>query len=49
MKCTVCGCEELKEIKIIDNDLKRLEKTVNVCDRVDTLDSLKYLKLIIYI
>jgi hypothetical protein len=34
------------EIKIIDNDLKRLEKTVNVCDRVDTLDSLKYLKLI---
>ena len=34
------------EIKIIDNDLKRLDKTVNVCDRVDTLDSLKYLKLI---
>ena len=34
------------EIKIIDNDLKRLEKTVNVCDRVDTLDSLQYLKLI---
>ena len=34
------------EIKIIDNDLKRLEKTVNVCDRVDTLESLKYLKLI---
>ena len=34
------------EIKIIDNDLKRLEKTVSVCDRVDTLDSLKYLKLI---
>ena len=36
------------EIKIIDNDLKRLEKTVSVCDRVDTLESLKYLKLILY-
>lgn len=34
------------EMKIIDNDLKRLEKKVNVCDRVDTLDSLKYLRLI---
>ena len=34
------------EMKIIDNDIKRLEKTVNVCDRVDTLESLKYLKLI---
>lgn len=34
------------EIKIIDNDLKRLEKTVKVCDRVDTLESLKYLQLI---
>ena len=34
------------EIKIIDNDLKRLDKKVSVCDRVDTLESLKYLKLI---
>ena len=34
------------EIKIIENDIKRLEKTVKVCDRVDTLESLSYLKLI---
>ena len=34
------------EIKIIENDIKRLEKTVKVCDRVDTLESLNYLKLI---
>jgi hypothetical protein len=34
------------EIKIIDNDIKRMEKKVSVCERVDTLESLKYLKLI---
>jgi hypothetical protein len=34
------------ELKIIDNDIKRMAKEVNVCERVDTLESLKYLKLI---
>ena len=34
------------EIKIIDNDIKRMSKEVTVCDRVDTLESLKYLQLI---
>ena len=34
------------EIKIIDNDIKRMSKEVAVCDRVDTLESLKYLQLI---
>ena len=34
------------EIKIIDNDLKKLSKKAVICDRVDTVESLKYLKLI---
>lgn len=35
-----------QELKVIDNDIKRLEKTTQVCDRIATLDSLQYLKLI---
>lgn len=34
------------EIKIIDNDLKKLNKKVAVCDRKDTVETLSYLKLI---
>ena len=34
------------EIKIIENDLNKLNKKVDVCDRKDTVESLSYLKLI---
>ena len=34
------------EVKIVDNDLKKLSKKTAVCDRIDTVDSLSYLKLI---
>lgn len=34
------------EIKIVDNDIKKLNKTSHTCDRLDTVESLKYLRLI---
>lgn len=35
-----------KELEVINNDIKRLDREIKVCDRIATLDSLKYLRLI---
>lgn len=35
-----------KELEVINNDIKRLDREIKVCDRVATVDSLSYLHLI---
>ena len=35
-----------KELEVINNDIKRLDKEIKVCDRMATVESLKYLRLI---
>jgi hypothetical protein len=35
-----------KELDVINNDIKRLDREIKVCDRIATVDSLKYLHLI---